>query len=74
MMTLMAEFKTNTFAGLTNCEREKDIFQNPRDIEVAEDAVRWVKKIFSKGTEPMVTFGSVMKMLLMFLQRIVGLV
>jgi len=57
MMNINAEFKTNTFAGITSCNVDKTIWRNPRDIETVEDAIKWVKKVFEKGTDTMVTFG-----------------
>ena len=58
MMTVSAEFKTMTFAGLTDCKRDKYVFHNnPRDVDAVEDVVKWVRKVFTKGTDSMVTFG-----------------
>lgn len=57
MLTIEANFKANTFAGHTECQAHKYVFGNGRDIESAEDAIKWIQDVLRKGDDPMITFG-----------------
>lgn len=56
MITLNAEFKTKTFAGLTRCETEKCVFERKRDVETVDEVIKWLKSVFRNGTDASVDF------------------
>ena len=47
MITIKAEWKQMTKMGYTDCNADKTIFGHYRDVDTVEEAVAWVKKLFS---------------------------
>lgn len=56
MITLNAEFKTRTFAGLSECKAEKHVFDSVYDIERTNEALKWAKNIFTHSNDVLIDF------------------
>ena len=57
MITLTAEFKARTFAGLSKCTAEKFLFDNVYNIERTNEALKWMKNIFNHSGDVTIDFA-----------------